>query len=479
MESEIVDFGAIELAKLIKRRDISCRDVMSAYLNRIDRWNPVVNAIVSMPDQEELLDQADEKDRLLGAGQYLGPLHGLPQAPKDASAVAGMLSTYGSPIFADHVPIEDSIFISRMRAAGSIFVGRTNTPEFGLGGQTYNTVFGTTRNAYDPAMTSGGSSGGAAVALAARMLPVADGGDMMGSLRTPAAFNNVFGLRPSRGVVPFGPTPELFLQQLVCEGPMARNVPDLALLLQIMAGHDHRAPLSLDRDPTTYAGSLDRDFGGTRIGWVRDWSGYFPMEQGVLDLCDQAVRMFETLGCNVETLDDEMLGFPPERLWSAWVTLRNFLMAGSLGGHYENPVTRAQLKPEAIWEIERGLALSGSDIYKASLDRSAWYSRLLTIFARYDYLIFPGAQVFPFSAEIHWPSEINGRAMDTYHRWIEVAIPASMAGLPSMSTPAGFSDTGLPMGIQIVGPCGSDFSVMQLAHQYDLATGLSRNKPYR
>ena len=477
MTTEITNASAVTLAGLIKSRAVSCREVMVAFLRQIELCNPHLNAIVSMRDAEILLDEADEKDRQLSMGNYSGLLHGFPQAPKDTSAVRGMASTYGSPLLKDCIPAEDAIFAGRMRSAGAIFVGRTNAPEFGLGGQTYNSVFGTTFNAYDPTKTAGGSSGGAAVALASRMLPVADGSDMIGSLRTPAAFNNVFGFRPSRGVIPFGPAPELYFQQLIADGAMARNIPDLAVLLQVMAGHDARAPLSLHTNPHAYASKLERDFKGTRIGWIRDWDGYFPVERDVLETCDKSMHIFESLGCIVETVGRDELQFDPARLWSSILVLRNFLIAGMLGAHYSDPESRQRLKPEAIWEIEHGLALSGSDVYRASLDRSEWYTRLLKIFTRFDYLILPGALTFPFAASLHWPREVAGRSMDTYHRWIELTIPATLAGLPAMSVPVGFNDEGLPMGIQILGPVEKDFSVMQLAHQFDIATGYSRKCP--
>lgn len=465
--NDVVMADAVDLSGWIRRRQVSCREVMVAFLDHIDRINPKVNAIVSLQDRDELLKQADERDRQLRAGQYLGWMHGLPQAPKDLAATAGIVTTSGSPIFRNYVPKQDAIIVERVRKAGAILIGKTNTPEFGLGSHTYNTVFGTTGNAYDPSRCAGGSSGGAAVALATRMLPVADGSDMMGSLRNPGAYNNVFGFRPSQGRVPFGPSSEVFYQQLGYEGPMARSVTDLALLLSVQAGFDARLPLTIDQDPHTFTTRLKRDFKGARIGWLGDFNGYLPMEAGVMDLCREALKSFELIGCQVEEARPD---FSMEQLWQTWLTLRHFLIAGIASGLYADPAKRALMKPEAIWEIENGLRISGADVYQASVQRSKWYEALRKLFQRYDYLVLPTAQVFPFDATLHWPTEIAGRAMDTYHRWMEVVVGGTLSGLPVINVPAGFNAAGLPMGLQVMGPAQADLAVLQLAHAYEQAT---------
>lgn len=465
---DITGLDALALSQAIRARDVSCREVMCAYLERIDQVNPAVNAIVSREPHEHLLAQADERDAQLAAGEYLGWMHGFPQAVKDLSPTRGMVTSRGSPLYARWVPDEDAIAVARVRRAGAIFIGKTNVPEFGLGSHTFNPVFGTTLNPYDLGKSAGGSSGGAAAALALRMLPVADGSDVGGSLRNPAAFNNVYGFRPSQGRVPYGPVPEIFTSQLATEGPMARTVADLAALLAVQAGYDARVPLSLDDDPAVFAGSLDADVTGTRVGWLGDLGGYLPTEPGVLDTCRNALAALEQMGCAVESTP---LGFAPERLWEAWITLRACANASSREIDWKDPARRALLKPECVWEIETGLSRSAAAYFAASSERSAWYQHTLKLFERFDVLVLPCAQVFPFDAAERWPREVGGRAMDTYHRWMEVVIGPTLAGLPTICVPAGFGGAdGLPMGVQIIGRPRGDLAVLRLAHAYDQAT---------
>jgi len=478
MADEIVGLGAVALSRAIATRAVSCRDVMTAYLAHIDAVNPRVNAIVSRQPDASLLEQADARDRELANGHYRGWLHGIPQAIKDLSPTAGIATTFGSPLCADQVPARDGLMVERMKAAGAIVLGKTNTPEFGLGSQTYNPVFGATRNAYDHSLTAGGSSGGAAAALAMRMLPVADGSDMMGSLRNPAAFNNLFGFRPSFGRVPQVPAPDVFGQQLGTEGPMGRSVADVAHLLATQAGPDTRAPLSIAENPARFATDLSGDTQGLRIGWIGDWQGYLTMEPGVLNVCEQALRRLETIGCVVESV---MPDFDPARLWRCWNTLRHWAVAGKLAPLHANSDTRRQLKPEACWEIEHGLALSALDIHRANVERSAWYQTLRGLFDRFDVLAMPSAQVFAFDVDTHWPAQIAGQAMDTYHRWMEVVIGASLAGVPAMNVPAGFDARGRAMGLQLIGPHRADLDVLRLAAAYEQVADevLSREPDWR
>jgi amidase len=354
--SAIVALDAVELSRQIHARSISCREVMAAYLAQIERLNSRVNAIVSLRDAEILMGEADAADAELARGQSKGWMHGFPHAVKDLVATAGIRTTRGSPLFADVVPDKDALLVERVKGAGAIVIGKTNVPEFGLGSHSFNPVFGTTRNAYALDRTAGGSSGGAAVALALRMLPVADGSDTGGSLRNPAAFNNVFGFRPSLGRVP-RVDGELFVQQLSTEGPMARTVTDLAWLLSVLAGYDPRAPLALAEDPQLFRQPFLRDFKGTRIAWLGDWGGYLPMEPGVLDCCRAALPAFESPGGVVE---EAVPDFEPEALWQAWLVLRPWLSLNSLGPLYADPAQRAQMKPEAQWEVECGLRLSAT-----------------------------------------------------------------------------------------------------------------------
>jgi amidase len=464
---ELLGMDAVALSKRIKGKEVSCREVMDAFLNHIDRINPIVNAIVSLQDRETLLRQSDERDAQLARGEYLGWLHGFPQAVKDLTATKGILTTQGSPLLKNFVPQADAFLVERMKKSGAIIIGKTNTPEFGLGSQTYNNLFGTTFNAYDQKKTAGGSSGGAAVSVALRMQAVADGTDFFGSLRNPPAFNNVFGLRPSYGRVSAGPAEEIFVGQLSVSGPIGRTVSDVALLLLVMAGHDSKNPHSIEQDPGAFLEPLKRDFDGTRIAWLGNFGGYLAMEPGVLDLCQDSFKAFESVGCKIEEAQPD---FPPEKRWATFVTLRHWLTAGNLGDFYDDAAQREQLKPEAQWEVEGGLRLSAMDAYKASANRSSFYQVINRMFKTYDYLLLPTAQVFPFDADVHWPQEINGKKMDTYHRWMEVCLFATLIGCPAINVPVGFNKDGLPMGMQIMGRNHADRAVLQLAYSYEQAT---------
>jgi len=290
---------------------------------------------------------------------------------------------------------------------------------------------------------------------------------MMGSLRNPAAFNNIIGMRPSQGRVPFDDGAELFINQLGYEGPMGRCVEDVALLLSVQAGYHPRAPLSISHAMTDFQSALSRDFNGAKLAWLADMDGYLPMQSGVLPLCQSALADFAAIGCVIEPC---AMNFPPERLWDCWKALRHWYVSGSLGKFWDNPKQRALLKPEAHWEIENGLKLSALDIYQANQARSDWYRAICQLFERYDYLLLPSAQVFPFDKTVHWPKAIEGRSMDTYHRWMEVVIAGTLSGCPVINVQAGFSAEGLPMGLQIIGKPQADHAVLQLAYAYEQAT---------
>jgi amidase len=476
----LTDLAAFELADLIGEGETSCREVMQAFLERIAAVNPKHNAIVSLRDGEELLGEADRCDLELVRGSFDDEprsfLFGLPQAIKDMVPTAGIRTTSGSPLMKDFVPAADALMVQRMKAAGCIVIGKTNTPEFGLGSHTFNEVFGVTRNAFDASRSAGGSSGGAAVALATRMLPVADGSDAMGSLRNPAAWNNVFGFRPSHGRVPAFPKQDAWVSHFGTEGPMARTVRDLALLLDVQAGYDARAPLSLARE-ASFAARLDArdplddadDDNGdapTRVGWLGDLGGYLATEAGILDVCAEGLARLVDAGCVVEPI---ALGFAPERIWDAWRTLRHWLVNAIVSPHLKNPDHRALIKPEALWEHDQGGALSAAQVMAASVERTAFYQHVLQLFERFDALALPTAQVWPFAVEQRWPKEIAGRTMDTYHRWMEVVVIATFAGLPAISVPVGFSIAGLPMGMQLVGRPRGDLELLRLARRYEEA----------
>lgn len=460
------DTSAIDLSRAIHLKQVSCQEVMLSTLDRIAQLNPQSNAIVSLQEPELLLAQARERDAQLARGESMGWMHGMPQAIKDLAHAQGLRTTLGSPLMKDFVASEDGLMASRMKASGAIVIGKTNSPEFGLGSHTFNEVFGPTRNAWDPGKSAGGSSGGAAVALAQRLLPVADGSDFMGSLRNPAGWNHVFGMRPSQGRVPMSPAQDVYMAQLATEGPMGRHVRDVAMLLSVQAGAHPASPLSLTDDPAQFAGALDSDPQGQRIGWLGDLQGYLPMERGILAICQSALNSLSGMGC---TVDEARLGMPPEQIWQAWLVWRQALVGPRIAPFLVNPANRAQIKPEALWEHDQSLNLTGSQLMAASASRTRFYLSMLALFEQFDVLAIPVSQVWAFDIGLRWPQSVAGRDMDTYHRWMEVVIYATFAGLPSISVPAGFGEDGLPMGLALIGKPRGDLALLKLAHAYEMA----------
>ncbi|GAB4274003.1 MAG: amidase [Pararhodobacter sp.] len=469
---DLLDQSAEAQLAAIHSRAVSCEDLMRATLGRINRENPRVNAVVSLRDEGALLAEARAADAV--PDEARGALHGLPMAIKDLANVVGLPTSMGSPIMAGQVARRDDLMVARLRAAGALFIGKTNTPEFGLGSHTFNPVFGATGNAYDPAFSAGGSSGGAAVALACRMLALADGSDMMGSLRNPAGWNNVYGFRPSWGRVPDAAEGETFLHPLATNGPMARTARDLALLLDVQAGPEPHRPFTLPRE--SFLPRIAGDVAGQRVAWLGDWGGAYPMEDGILETCEAALATFDALGVKVDAIDAP---FDAARLWQAWLDLRAFANANRLAPLYGNPAWRKQLKPAAIWEIETGQNLTLDAVQAASLARSQWYARAAELFETYDALILPSAQMWPFPVDWVAPETIGDRVMDTYHRWMEVVVPASLAGLPALSVPAGFGASGLPIGLQLIGRHGNDLGLLQMAEAWHQATDHVMRRPPR
>ena len=462
----ITGFSAVDLSAAIAGREVSCLEVMQAYLERIHRYNPVYNAVIGMLPDDECLDLAEIADAELARGQYRGWMHGMPHAVKDLTPVAGLPYTSGSPMFRDRIPEQDGAVAASMRAAG-----KTNVPEFGLGSQSYNQVWGATGCAYNPELTSGGSSGGAACGMATHMLPIADGSDMMGSLRNPGAFNNVIGFRPSAGLVS-GNDP--FSRALSTSGPMGRNTSDTIRLLHTLAmepGPEQPAALRQALPEQDQYRPLEPD--GLRIGWLGDYEGYLAMEPGILELCESNLELLEANGATVEQV---MPRFDMAELFQCWLNLRN---QGRIGmrEYYENSELRPLLKPELVWEIEMGYELGADDIYRADAIRRRWYAEVNRLFESYDFLMLPTAQVFPFPKTTPWPAEINGRAMDTYHRWMEVVIGASLAGVPVINVPAGFDADGRPMGIQVIGPFAGDRRVLEFALSWEQITDHLARRP--
>ena len=455
--TDITSLSALELSAKIESKALTSVQVVSAYLDRIEQFNPKINAIISLRPRVDILADAllsDETPRR-------GWLSGLPIAIKDLADTKGIRTTSGSPILAEHVPTQDCLMVQRIKQAGALVIGKTNTPEFGLGSHTFNPVHGVTSNPYATDLTAGGSSGGAAAAIAMRLLPVADGSDMMGSLRNPAAFCNVYGYRPSWGAVPDEPSGEMFLQHLATAGPMGRSPADIAALLQTMAGPDSRWPHNITLPKNM--DDLSKSIVGKRIGWLGDWGGAYPCENGILDQCKAGLSGFEQLGCEVISVDPP---FDAAEIWSSWITLRSWAVMCGRWEDYKDQKRRALLKPAMIWEIERGLALSAQDIHLASEIRSAWFRKFVQLSNDYDALALPAAQVWPFPKDWIYPEKINNVTMDTYHRWMEIVVPVSLIGLPCLAMPTGFSVKGVPMGVQMFGPRGSDRDLLTLGQAY-------------
>ena len=465
--TDICFLTATEQARLIRDRELSCREIMEAHLDQIDRINPNVNAIVTLLP-EQAMQQARAADEALVQGRGAGPLFGLPIAHKDLVPTKGIRTTFGSPIYKDHVPDEDALIIERMRSAGAITIGKTNTPEFGAGSQTYNEVFGETLNPYDTTKTCGGSSGGAAVALACGMIPVADGSDTGGSLRNPAAFCNVVGFRTSPGRVPAWPN-DLGWFPISVQGPMARTVEDAALLLSVLAGPDSRSPIALTEPGETFSAPLERDFRGVRISWSRDFGG-LPIDPRVTEVFEQQRSMFELLGCSVEDGEPDFSGADEAfKVWRAWRFELKFTEL--LKTHPD------QIKETIHWNAEEGQKLTGPQIARAEQKRTELYHRIRKFMETYEFMVFPVTQVPPFDVKQRYIKEINGVAMETYIDWMKSCYYISSTGLPAISVPGGLTSEGLPIGLQIVGRHQQDFSVLQLAHAFEQATGYWKTKP--
>ena len=469
---QIIDLSATELSFAIHQKRLSCSEVMQAYLDQIDKVNPTYNAIISLLERETLMASAKEKDQQLSKGEHIGWMHGMPIAIKDLALTAGVVTTMGSRILKDFVPSTDGLMVERIKKAGAIVIGKTNTPEFGLGSHTFNDLFGVTANAFDASKSAGGSSGGAAVALALKMLPIADGSDFMGSLRNPAGWNNIFGMRPSIGRVPMYPSTEVYLSTLSTEGPMARNVTDLAALLEVQSGPDPRTPYALsDSDGLLNLSSTLQDHPPLiRVGWLADLNGYLPFEDGVLEVCEKALKLFarQSQTVRVESINPR---FDPRRVWQAWCTWRSTLMGARLGPYLIRPEHKALMNPEALWEYDQAQGIEAKTLTQASVERTSFYQAMLEHFNHHDVLVLPTAQVWPFDKNWHWPKEIitptGTVTMDTYHRWMEVVIYATFAGLPCISVPAGFNQQGLPMGLQLIGKPRGDKELLQIAHAFE------------
>ena len=460
--------SARELCAMIRARKVTAREVMAAHLGQIDRVNPKLNAIVAKLPEERCLALADEADRRLAKRETVGPLHGLPWAFKDLEAAIGFPFTSGSTINKDLMPSEDGVLVARLRSAGVIPIGKTNVPEFGMGSHTYNRVYGTTVNPYDLSKSAGGSSGGAGAALAAGLLPLADGSDLGGSLRNPGNFNNIVGFRPTVGLVPVAPTPLPFVGFSV-KGPLGRSVADVAFLLSVLAGSDPRDPGCYPSSPAAFASPLDRHLKGTRVAWCLDLGG-LPLDRRVRTVLEGHRKTFENLGCIVEDACPDLAGvddvFVTIRRWKSWVTHGSLL-----------ETHREQLKPEALSEIEAGAAVSARDLTRAMVQHGQLLDRMRRFQETHEFIVCAVNQVPPFDARLDWPHEIEGVKMSTYIDWMKSAYQITPTFCPAISVPAGFTAEGLPVGIQIVGRYRDDFGVLQMAYAFEQATGVGRKRP--
>ena len=455
--SEICAMSAVELARRLRRKQLSAREVLDAHLARIDQVNPKVNAIVTLVADRARQDalRADEE---AAKGRFRGPLHGLPVAHKDLQATKGILTTYGSPLFRDNIPDANTLLIDRIQGAGAITLGKTNTPEFGAGSQTFNPVFGATRNPHDLSKTCGGSSGGAAVALATHMLPIADGSDTGGSLRNPAAFCGIVGFRTAPGRIPRVPTGTAW-NTLSVVGPMARSVEDVALFLSAIAGPDPRIPLSIQEPGAQFARPLDRDFKGVRVAWCSKLLG-LPFDRRVVDVFQKQRKRFEDLGCTVEDAEPDLTDADPV-----------FKVFRAMGFHQQHAAKVAQhrdkIKATVLEEVDRGAALTGPQINEAETKRSALHDRVGRFLERYEYFILPTTQVPAFDVETQYITEIEGQKLASYIDWMRSCYYITVTSLPAISVAAGMTPEGLPVGLQIVGRVQQDFSVLQLANAYE------------
>ncbi len=464
---ELCFLPAHELASRIRARDFSALEVMDAHIGQIERVNPAVNAIVTfLPEQGRAA--AREVDAAFARGEDPGPLAGLPVAHKDLILTKGIRTTFGSPIYKNFVPDTDAIIVERLRKAGAITVGKTNTPEFGAGSQTFNTVFGATRNPYDLSKTCGGSSGGAAAALACGMLPIADGTDLGGSLRNPASFCNVVGLRPSAGRVPGWPSVSGWFP-LAVAGPMARTVRDAALMLSAVAGPDPRAPISLAEPGSMFSRPLERDFRGARIAWSADLGG-LPMEPEVGRVMQAQRETFSDLGCIVTDATPDLRDadeiFSVLRAWNFELAFGQLLKT-----------KRALMKDTVVWNIEEGARLTGPQVGAAEFKRTQLFHRMREFMQDYDFLVAPVAQVLPFDVTVPYVTRINDTELQTYIDWMRSCYYITVTGAPALSVPCGFSNGGLPVGLQIVGRYQDDFGVLQIAHAFEQATGFWKQRP--
>ena len=462
MSGELYYRTATELARMLRAKELSAREVVEAHLRRIEAVNPQVNAIITLTS-EQAMEQATAADNAAAHGQFTGPLHGIPMAHKDNHLTKGIRTTFGSRSRETFVPDEDDLVVERMKAAGVITLGKTNIPEFAAGGHTFNDLFGITRNPYDLTVTAGGSSGGAAAALAAGMHPLADGNDMGGSLRLPAGFCNVVGLRPSAGRVPVFPSADGFLG-LSVQGPMARTVDDLALLLSVMAGPDRRSPLSLELPGSAFAHVPAGGLAGRRVAFSTDLGGAVEVTPEVASIIGSAAASCETAGAVVEEANPDFSGAD-----ECFRTLRAWHFSATLGIWLEQ--NRETVRPSLYANMLQGRGATAADVGRAALQRTELFHRMRVFLEDFDLLLLPVSPLPAFHAELQYPSTVAGVEQGDYLGWMRAVCHVSVTSHPAMSMPAGFTSAGTPIGVQLVGRHRAELDLLSMAKGFETVTG--------
>ena len=463
----------LEIISLVKSKEVLVKEVVQFYFERIKKYNPALNAIVIKKEEEKIFDEVNLKDQDNNKSK---PLFGLPLACKDLFDIKGMPSTYGYPNFKNNIAEKNSLIVDRLKNSGAIIIGKTNTAELGVGGHTTNRLFGATSNPYDISKSAAGSSGGAGSAVAANLLPFADGTDMMGSCRAPSAYANIYGFRPTTGLIPTDRSNEKKNDNfpiLTSPGCFAKNPIEMALLLDCIVGSDHLDPFSIDINGSFKESKItDKQLSNIKIGWLKDMNNTYKFEQGIISMCEVKLKELEKHNIFIETLQPQINS---SEMWDSWTTLR----AKSIFDDTESMKIQniEDMTYQAIWEYKKGVNIKSEEIEKALDQKKNCIKEVDKVFKDYDFLILPSAQVFPFDKNLQFPKKINEFELDTYHRWIEVFIMSSLLDLPTITVPVGFNENGMPMGMQIIAKKFDDLKLLAFAKRYEEIFNYSKIKP--